>query len=180
VNRAEMTRYRILAGRSKVETEMTSNVHPIHATAAELSGVIEGELGPDGRPDFESPHRARFLIPVESLKSGNRLQDAEMQRRMDARGHPNIEVTVSRAWREDGDGRSRAKFEVEAHGRARPYEGEFTFALDGKRVIVEGEHAFDMRDFGVDPPRFLTLKVDPEVKVTLRIEAEEDGMGGQG
>ena len=174
-----MTRYRILAGLSRIETEMTSSVHPIHATAAELNGVIEGELASDGRPDFELPHRARFQIPIESIRSGNRLQDAEMQRRMDARAHPNIEVTVSKAWQLDGDERSRAKFEVEAHGRARPYEGEFTVAVEGTRVVVEGEHAFDMRDFGVDPPRFLTLKVDPEVRVRLRIEAEEDGTGGE-
>jgi polyisoprenoid-binding protein YceI len=150
-----------------------SNVHPIHAVASRLSGVIEGEIGPGGEPNFERPHRATFEVPIDAMKSGNALQDMEMQRRMDARTHPHIEVKVSRAWKLSGDGHCRATFEVSAHGRSRLYEEDFTLRVDGNRLFVDSEHTFDMRDFGVSPPRFLTMKVDPEVKVRMRIEAEE-------
>lgn len=168
-----MARYRIVAG-SRIETDMTSNVHPIHAAAERVSGVIEGVIEAGGGPDFEAPHNARVEIPVESMQSGNRLQDMEMQRRIDARQFPTIVITVNRAWKVAGDGRTRARFEVEAHGRARPYEGDFSLRVDGRRLTVEGEHTFDMRDFGVDPPRFLGLKMDPEVNVKVRLEAVED------
>ncbi len=174
-----MTRYRIDPGRSHVETLMTSNVHPIHAKAQNLSGVIEGELDADGKPDFGRPHRARIHLPVEALASGNRIQDLEMQRRMEARKHPSIDIDVKRAWSHDGNGSggSRAAFEVQAKGQSRPYEEDFSMRAEGNRLVIEGEHRFDMRDFGVNPPRFFTLKVDPEVTVKVRIEAEEDKTG---
>lgn len=173
-----MKRFRILPERSRVETEMTSNVHPIHATANDLSGAIEGEVGPDGLPDFGAPHRAHLRLAVEGMVSGNRLQDMEMQRRMEARTYPTIEVTIERAWLPGGDGQPRASFEVSACGRSRSYEENFSVRVDGRRLIVEGEHAFDMRDFGVSPPRFLALKVNPEVRVRVRLEAEEEVSDG--
>lgn len=176
-----MARFRIVPESSTVETEMTSSIHPIHARATQLRGVIEGELGQDGQPDFGLPHKARLELPVNGMSSGNRLQDMEMQRRMDTRAYPNIEVTVSKAWKVDGNGRSRARFDVRARGRSQTYEEDFTMRLDGGRLLIEGEHTFDMRDFGVSPPRFLTLKMDPQVKIRMRLEAQqEDGVGPTG
>jgi polyisoprenoid-binding protein YceI len=166
-------RFRIVPGRSRVETETRSNVHPIHAAASRLSGVIEGDIGPGGEPNFELPHRATLAVPIDAMESGNALQDMEMQRRMDARSYPHIEIVVNRAWKLPGDGQCRATFEVSAHGRSREYEEDFTLRVDGNKLFVDGEHTFDMRDFGVSPPRFLMMKVDPEVKVRMRIEAEE-------
>jgi hypothetical protein len=168
-----MRSFRVVAGRSQVDTETSSSLHPIHATASELRGAVEADFGPDGVPNFDHPHTAYLDIPIEALRTGNRLQDMEMQRRMDSRANPVIRVTLLRAWRVDGDGRCRASFEVSAHGRSRPYEDDFTLRIDGERLFVEGRHKFDMRDFGVDPPRFLSMKVDPEVTVRLRVEAEE-------
>ena len=83
-------------------------------------------------------------------------------------------ITVSFALNVARDARTRAGVLFEAHGRASPYEGDFSLRVDGRRLTVEGEHTFDMRDFGVDPPRFLGLKMDPEVNVKVRLEAVED------
>ena len=47
--------------------------------------------------------------------------------------------------------------------------------VEGRRLVIEGEHTFDMRDFDVNPPNFLALKVHPEVRVRARIVAEQDG-----
>lgn len=162
-----------MPGRSSLETETKSNVHPIHASATRLDGFIEGEVGPDGRPDFELPYKARLEVPLAAMGTGNRLQDMEMQRRMKAREHPVIRVDLIRAWNLGPDGMCRASFQVTARGRSRSYEENFSLSASGGRIVVEGQHAFDMRDFGVDPPRFFAMKVEPEVKVRLRIEAEE-------
>lgn len=168
-----MRRFRVVADRSRVDTETKSSVHPIHASASRLSGRVEGDFGPDGIPNFEQPHKAYLEVPVDALRTGNRLQDMEMQRRMDARAYPTIQITLIRAWKVDGDGRFRASFEVSARGRSRPYEEDFVLRVEGKRIFVEGRHQFDMRDFGVDPPRFMSMKVDPEVTVRITVEAEE-------
>lgn len=174
-----MTRFRIVPGRSRVETTVSSSVHPIHASGEGLRGWIEGEIGADGGPNFDVSHGAALELPVEALGSGNRLQDVEMQRRLDARRYPLIEVRVRRAWLDGAGGGARAAFDVTAHGRSRPYEEGFTLRTDGGRVVIEGEHQFDMRDFGVNPPRFFTLKVSPEVRVKVRIEAEAEAAAGR-
>jgi hypothetical protein len=42
---------------------------------------------------------------------------------------------------------------------------------DPDTLVIEGEHVFDVRDFGVRPPRIGFLRVHPEVNVAIRIEA---------
>ena len=39
---------------------------------------------------------------------------------------------------------------------------------------MEGECRLDVRGFGIAPTHFLGLKVDPEVKVRIRIVAEQE------
>lgn len=169
-----MPRWRILPERSRVSTEMRSSMHPIHATADRIEGSLEGALGADGWPNLEVPHSARFRFPVAELKSGNRLQDMEMQRRMDVRRWPEVEVVVGRVSPAGVPGRYRASGEVRARGVSRPFEGEFVIQVGNGRVVIEGEHVFDMRDFNVNPPRFLTMKVEPEVRVRAHLEAVEE------
>ena len=41
------------------------------------------------------------------------------------------------------------------------------------KLVVEGRHAFDMRDFGIAPPKFFWLWIEPEVKVGVRIVANQ-------
>ncbi len=60
-------------------------------------------------------------------------------------------------------------------GVTRQYEDEMTLeAMDGM-VILAGEKTFDVRDFGMEPPRILLLKVEPHVTVKVAIVAEKEG-----
>jgi YceI-like domain len=167
-------RFRVRPNASSVSTKMRSSVHDLHAETRTLAGTIDGELDSDGIPKFDAAHGARLQVPIQSMRSGNRLRDMEMQRRLDPRRHPYIEVVVDRAWQLDGSDKYRAAFRVSAHGRTQAFEENFQMRLQGRRLIVEGEHAFDMRDFDVSPPRFLTLKVDPAVTVRARIVADRE------
>ena len=42
------------------------------------------------------------------------------------------------------------------------------------RCSSAGESTFDIRDFGMEPPRILMLKVQPEVGVRVEIVAERE------
>jgi hypothetical protein len=54
-------------------------------------------------------------------------------------------------------------------------EGEVTVSRpDNGTLVIEGEQQFDIRDFKVSPPKVLMLKVHPEVKVRIRVEAVEE------
>ncbi|MFZ0218405.1 MAG: YceI family protein [Candidatus Dormiibacterota bacterium] len=168
-----MTTFTVLSGSSTLETEVRSSVHPIHARSTELEGRIEGEFDGEGVPDLTSPHGGRIQVPVDSIASGSRLNDMEMQRRAEVSKYPRIEFEVGDVTSSGNDGRYRGTIKVKAHGTTRSVEEEFTLRLDGKRLTLEGEHTFDMRDFGVQPPRIFTLKVEPEVRVKVRVVAEE-------
>jgi hypothetical protein len=150
-------------------------MHPITAETRALVGAIDGELDEDGVPRFELEHGARLQLAVGTMKSGHRLQDMEMQRRLDVRRYPQIEVVVDSAGQASRPGRYRASVKVTAHGRTRSFDEDFSMQVEGRRLVIEGEHTFDMRDFDVNPPNFLALKVHPEVRVRARIVAEQDG-----
>jgi polyisoprenoid-binding protein YceI len=166
--------YRLVPGGSSLETEVRSSLHPIHGRASELRGEVRGEFDADGRPRLDQPHGGWVEIPVQAIRSGSRLNDMEMQRRADARRHPTIRFEVTRVWPVDGSAdRYRAAIDVSARGQTRRIEEDFVMKRNGSRLELEGEHTFDMRDFGVNPPRILTLKVEPEVKVRVRLVAEE-------
>jgi hypothetical protein len=171
-----VTRFRLVPAGSTIFTEMRSSMHPINAETRALVGTIEGELGDDGVPRFELDHGARLQLAVETMKSGHRLQDMEMQRRLDVRRYPQIEVVIDRAWQANRPGRYRASVKVIAHGQTRSFEEDFSMSVEGRRLVIEGEHTFDMRDFDVNPPNFLALKVHPEVRVRARIVADQDGL----
>jgi hypothetical protein len=165
----------VVPGSSSVDTEVRSSVHPIHGRATELTGVIEGDFDGDGRPDLDQPHQAWVEVPVTAIRSSNRLNELEMQRRAEVGKYPSIRFELDRAWRVDGAAdRYRAALSVTAHGRTKSFQGDFRLRLDGRRLVLDGQHTFDMRDFGVNPPRILTLRVDPQVRVSVRLVADEE------
>lgn len=162
----------MLAGRSVLETEVRSSIHPIHAKSSELTGVIEGEFDEWGHPRLDAPHRGRVRVTVESIRSGSRLNDMEMQRRAEAGRFPTITFEIGRVM-SAGDGQYRGAITVTAHGRTRTVTNDFAMRLDGRRLTAIGQHTFDMRDFGMQPPRIFSLRVSPEVRVKVRLVAEE-------
>lgn len=164
----------MLPGRSEVETEVRSSVHPIHAKSTELKGTISGEFDDQGAPRLDMPHGGRVEIPVSTIRSGNRLNDMEMQRRAEVSRYPSITFEVGEVTSLGGQGRYRGSVKVSARGQTRTVQAEFALAVDGGSLRLEGEHTFDMRDFGMNPPRIFTLKVEPEVRVRVRLLAEEE------
>jgi polyisoprenoid-binding protein YceI len=164
--------FRVLAGRSTLETEVHSSIHPIHAKSSELTGVIEGDFDETGHPRLDSPHRGKVRVTVESIRSGSRLNDMEMQRRAEVGRYPTISFEIGRVM-SAGDGQYRGSITVTAHGRTRTVQNEFAMRVDGRQLTATGQHTFDMRDFGMQPPRIFSLRVSPEVRVKVRLVAEE-------
>ncbi len=57
----------------------------------------------------------------------------------------------------------------------RQVEGEVTIsAPDERSLIIEGEQIFDIRDFGVEPPKILMFKVHPDVRVRVQVVARQE------
>jgi hypothetical protein len=45
--------------------------------------------------------------------------------------------------------------------------------LDDHTLEIKGEITIDVRNFNVDPPKLLMVKVHPEVKAKLQVVAKE-------
>jgi YceI-like protein len=168
-----MPRFQIVPNRSQVWIEASSSLHPIHGEARGLEGSVVAELL-DGGFDLSTPPKISLALPVEALKSGNRLEDAEMMRRVDARRYPTIRGEVQEV-KENGDGRYLVQGALTFHGVTRSEEGEITIQVtDDHTLVLEGEQTFDIRDYEVDPPKILMLRVHPNVKVRVRVVAERE------
>ncbi|HUE06093.1 MAG TPA: YceI family protein [Acidimicrobiales bacterium] len=170
-----MTRYAIVPDRSTVWIEARSNVHPIQSTTSGLEGFVELALGPTGSVDLADAPVGRLSLNVERLKSGNRLEDREMQKRVDARRHPRIEGVLDSVVGDGKDGRYRVSGDVTFRGVSRHHEDLMDISkVDDRTIRLAGSSRFDIRDFGMEPPKVLMLKVEPVVDVRVDILAVED------
>jgi len=167
-----VTTFRIDPRQSRVWIEARSSMHPIHGEAQGLEGSIEAALA-DGRIDLAEGPKVQIELPVSNLQSGKRLEDAEMMRRIDARRFPTIRGETTE-FKENGGG-YRVRGDLTFHGVTRPVEGEVTISSpDASSLVIEGEHTFDIRDFGVDPPKILMLRVHPDVRVRVKVVARQE------
>ena len=155
-----MTRYRIIPERSRVWIDARSNrpPHPLeHRRARRLRGA---RLRSEGRVDLEHAPAGKLSLPVSRLSSGNRMEDREMQKRIDARRYPTIDGVL------DGIERSTATTPP-TRSAATSLSGEWTDLTrtdddqSGRRRDdrARREVPFDIREFGMEPPRVLLLKV---------------------
>ena len=156
-----------------------SNVHPIHSSTSGLEGFVELTLAPDGTIDLTAQPAGKLSLSVDRLTSGKRMEDRELQKRIDARRYPTIEGVLEHMdlehREEHGDeALYHVKGNVTFRGVTRPHEDVMVIrALDDVTISLEGSSRFDIREFGMQPPRVLMLKVEPEVDIRVEIIAEE-------
>ena len=150
-------RYRIVPERSRLWVEARSSLHPINVDTRGLEGFVEVETSGEADGSAVRPVAGRVEIDTDRLQTGNPLYDRELERRLEARKF------------------SRVRGDLSLHGVTRSVDGQVTLrVVDERRVQVEGERVFDMRDFGLEPPRILMLRVHPDVKVRGRVVAERE------
>lgn len=170
-----MPRYVVSADESRVWIDGTSSVHPIRATATGLTGwtaFATTTRGVAKAPDLQGEIR----IEVGRLRSGNPLVDRETRRRIDAKHHPEIVGTVTSAERL-GPGRLRVTGTIEFRGQVQAVTGELTVVIANDTVTLEGSATFDVRDWGLRPPRVALLQVHPEVDVRIHLVATRSSEG---
>jgi len=153
--------------------EARSNVHPIHTEAQGLEGWLDIELV-DGRPVADNNLGGHLEFPVENLKSGNVFEDRELRRRIDSRRFPTITGDLKAMEQRNGSSDYLVDGDLTFRGVTRSYQDTMTLtASDDGTVTLAGQSTFDVRDFGMEPPRILMLKVEPEVSVRVEIVAEK-------
>jgi DNA-binding PadR family transcriptional regulator len=170
------SRYSLIPDRSVVLIEVRSTVGPISFGVLGLTGHIEATVS-GGTVHVDSQPTAHVDIAVDGLRSGNSLYDAELLRRIDARRFPVASIDLGECMTSGADNRYRLGGELTFHGVTRPTQGTVNVdVIADDTLVVTGEQVFDIRDFDVPSPTVLMLRIYPDVRVHLHVEAhlEED------
>jgi polyisoprenoid-binding protein YceI len=168
-----MPRFIVDTSRSTVDVGLRVNLHPSHISAHALKGHIDCELDAQNRPRLDAAYGAELILPVEAIKSGNGLQDLEMRRRFDAGSYPTITARVTKGKALGQDGHYRAVAQLTMHGQTREITAEVELHVDASTMTIDGQQVINVKDFGIDPPRLIVLRMEPDVDVRVHIVAKQ-------
>jgi DNA-binding PadR family transcriptional regulator/polyisoprenoid-binding protein YceI len=169
---AQAGRYELVPDRSVVLIEVRSTAGPLSFGTVGVTGYMQAVVS-DGVVQAKPPPEARIEVDVTGLRSGNRLYDGELLRRIDARRFPTASVTLDACEHPMADSLYRLRGELTLHGVTRGVAGTVCVeALTDERLLITGEQMFDIRDFAIPSPTVLMLRIYPDVRVRLHAEAE--------
>jgi len=166
-----LARYEIVPEASTVWIDASSSLHPIHSEVHGLTGFVEIEADDDGVIDLSVAPAGRMALDVDKMSSGNPIYDGEMKRRVDAHAYPTITGEMISMAPAAGDHAYVVRGDVTFKGVTKSYEDTMSVVAKEDLVLLEGSHTFDVRDFGMEPPRILMLRVHPDVVVRVEIAA---------
>jgi hypothetical protein len=154
-------RFEIDESAASVVFVASSSVHPIRSVGS-VSGWINAVLN-CGVLAEDQELAGHLEVPLNRLSSGNPLIDREMKRRVDVGLDSAISARIEETLRVDGNN-ATITGTIDFLGVSTLVEGEVVI-LPGPRLVGTGE--FDVRWWGLEPPRLLMLRVEPIVTVEI-------------
>jgi polyisoprenoid-binding protein YceI len=100
------------------------------------------------------------------------LEDRELHKRIDSRRYPTILGVLKKMEPSGVEGSYRVSGDITFRGVSRQHEDLMNVSsVDGQTIQLEGRSRIDIREFGMEPPRLLMARVEPEVEVRIQIVA---------
>lgn len=169
----ERRHHSLIPERSAVLVNVSTSLGPVTFGANGVEGFITAAVH-DDRIDAEVTPSAHLELLVNRLTSGNSAYDGELHRQIDGRRFPTAYVDLHAVKRVDP-----AKFyvhgEVTLRGVTVPAEGMVAVDLpEPGLMVVTGDESLNISDFGIPPPSLFMIKIDPEVKLRLYLEARAE------
>jgi polyisoprenoid-binding protein YceI len=162
-----VTVYQVEPSRSLVCATIYSSLHSI-----ERSGPISGEVDvTDGSAAEAIPVAGQLLLDLTTMVSSDRLYDRELETRLDIHRYPRVTARLTEVVPDGAAGCFRMAGELSFHGRTNEVHGTATVQVSADEVHLSGAMTLDVREFGIDPPKILLLKVKPVVDVALDLLA---------
>ncbi len=170
VQSASPVTFDLLPGRSAVLVKARSNVGPISFATTDIEGTFTAVVK-DHRLQAESPIEGHLEVSLVALTSGNRLYDTELRRRIDTRRYPLAILDLQSATSTEDLTRYALSSAIEFHNVTRTINGSVSVEISRQNtVVVRGEQTLDVRDFNLETPTTVALKIYPDVWVELHLE----------
>ena len=175
----------VVPSQSRVGFDAQSTLHDFSGTTSQVAGELGFDLS---RPD-EDP-RGEIHVEAAGLDTGNADRDQDMRQHLDTAGHPEIRFHLERFAPATVDA-EQASVDGTAHGTMRIRGVERALAMPvrasvdaSRRLLLEGQVALSLRDYGVPVPSKLgVISMEPEVVVWIalraRLEARVEARGEQ-
>jgi hypothetical protein len=160
----------VLPGRSAVLVKARSNVGPISFATTDIEGSFSAVLE-DGHLETDGVVTGHLTVSLQALTSGNVLYDSELRRRIDTRRFPSAILELQGASPSVERTRYELTSTLEMHDVKRTISGSVSVEISGhESAVVRGEQTLDVRDFDLEVPTTLALKIYPDVLVELHLE----------
>jgi len=173
-----MAIYEFDPSRSTISMRARSSLHELHASTSSIDGWINVEVN-DGALEFnDNKPIAHLQIDVTNISAGNPLYDRELKRRIDIRRYPNILAEATSISASQEGGMWDVAGTVSFRGVSQEYDGQMDIQATGTgEITLKGAKTFDIRDFSLDPPRILSMRVYPDVEIEVNIIAKRKEVG---
>lgn len=164
-----MPTYRVEAGTS-VTVKARSSIHDTVTRWDKVSGTVEADPGAlDG-----GGTRATFTVDMGAFDAGDWLKNRKLKKDLAADKYPTavFELREVKDVTQNGDA-----FEATATGVIRYRDHEVAVEIKGTGTMsagsIEAKGAFDIniRGFGMEPPKVLMFKMEPEVTIDVTLRA---------
>ena len=173
-----MTRrvYNVDSDRCRVVARARSSVHDTAAILGRVTGTIEADL--DALAE-DGGVRVTIAVDLTTAEAGDFLRTRKLRGDLDTRRYPEARFSLTRVVELDRDAGGR--FEATGEGvlawrdRELVIQARGSGAIDPTRIEAKATFSLDIRDAGVEPPKFLMLKVEPEVAVEVKLVAIAPG-----
>ena len=163
--------YTLVPERSAILIDVMTSLGPLSFGATGLEGFVRAAVR-DGAFDLTADPDAHLELQVRNLTSGNLAYDGELQRHIQARRYPAAYVDLHQVQRTDASSSYLVMGEILFRGVTRMIEGHVVAEFPGPGVVqLRGTTRLDIRSFEVPQPTAFMLKIEPEVTVSLQLEA---------
>lgn len=171
--RPESRHYTLVPERSAVVFDVTTSLGPVTFGANGIEGFIEAAVEDGAIDAATAPPAAHLELLVNRMTSGNSAYDSELHRQIGARRYPTAYIDLYAATSLDLPSSTfRVHGEVTLRGVTVPAEGVVVAELpEPGLLVVSGEDSLNISDFGIPPPSLFMIKIEPEVKIRLYLEA---------
>jgi polyisoprenoid-binding protein YceI len=145
--------------------------NPIRGRATGVTGTIVANVE-NGRLMLDPMPSMRVTIPIAKLASGNEFQDREVRKLISSPQAPNIVAELRHVVPGSGPDLYVMQGAITMKGSRQEYEAEIAIRISGNRITFDGAQKMDIRKFGIQPPRILTIQIFPDFDVTMHLVAD--------